>query len=290
MPTEITLDPAAAGARRFAGKVAIIAGAGQGIGRAAARRLGQEGAAVMAADLVEASAERVRNELAEAGVRAASFTGNLSELENCRALMTRTRETFGRIDVLVNVVGGTIWTQSFQYYTPEQIEAEIAKSFWPPMWLCSAVLPYMIEQRAGAIVNLATHAVASRYRVPYAAAKGGVIALTTSLAKEVAQYGIRVNVMAPHATQADDRVTPRNAGIALTASELPPEERAERDRFFGDGFVGRQRGEFIELEIPMKRFSRASEQAAAIAFLASDDASYITGQVLPVGGGATYPF
>ncbi|SRR5579875_817291 len=290
MANAAILDPAAAGARRFEGEVAVIAGAGQGIGRATARRLAQEGAAVMAADLIEASAERVRSELVEAGAKAATFAGNLSELDNCRALMARTKDVFGRIDVLVNVVGGTIWTQSFQYYTPEQIEAEIAKSFWPPMFLCWAVLPYMIEQRAGAIVNLATHAVASRYRVPYAAAKGGVIALTTSLAKEVAQYGIRVNVMAPHATQADDRVTPRNAGIALAASELPPEERAERDRFFGDGFVGERVGEFLELEIPMKRFSRASEQAAAIAFLASDDASYITGQVLPVGGGATYPF
>jgi dihydroxycyclohexadiene carboxylate dehydrogenase len=283
------LDARAAGARRFIGKVVIVAGAGQGIGRASARRFGEEGASVMVADIVEASANKVAEELSAAGVPNATFVGDLCVLKDCQALMARCKERFGRIDVLAVIVGGTIWAQPFQYYTPEQIEAEVHRSFWAPMWLCRAVLPYMIEQRAGAIVNLATSAVVSRYRVPYAAAKGGVIALSTSLSKEVARYGIRVNVVAPHGTDADDRVTPRTHGVDIKATELPPEEAEERDRFFGgNGVFGV--GDSVRQEVPMGRKAVAEEQAAAIAFLASDDASYITGQVLPVTGGATYPF
>jgi dihydroxycyclohexadiene carboxylate dehydrogenase len=290
MPSDKVLEPAAAGARRFAGKIAIVAGAGQGIGRATARRLGQEGAAVMVADIVAASAEKVAGELREHGVQARAFVGDLTEVEPCQELMKRTKESFGRIDVLVNIVGGTIWAQSYQYYTPEQIIAEVKKSFWSPMWLCWSVLPYMIEQRSGAIVNLSTCAIVSRFRVPYAAAKGGVIGLTASLAKEMVRYGIRVNAVAPHGTAAEDRVTPRNYGINIPATELPPEEKAERDKFFGGPALWDKQADQIRLEIPMARYARPEEQAAAIAFLASDDASFITGETVAVGGGATFPF
>jgi dihydroxycyclohexadiene carboxylate dehydrogenase len=283
------LDPRAAGARRFVGKVVVVAGAGQGIGRASARRFGEEGASVMVADIVAASARKVADELGEAGVATGTFVGDLCELKDCQALMASTKERFGRIDVLAVIVGGTIWAQPFQYYTPEQIKAEVRRSFWAPIWLCWSALPYMIQQRGGAIVNLATSAVVGRYRVPYAAAKGGVIALSTSLSKEIARYGIRVNVVAPHGTDADDRIVPRDYGVNIKATELPREEAEERDRHFGGkGLFGV--GEMIRTEVPMGRKAEAVEQAAAIAFLASDDASYITGQVLPVTGGATFPF
>jgi len=275
MNEKSVLDPRAAGARRFAGKIAVVAGAGQGIGRATARRLAQEGATVVVGDVVESSAERVRRELEEFGAPASSYVGDLSKREAAQALMAQAKSTHGRIDVLVNIVGGTIWAQPYQDYRPEQIEAEVNKSFWAPMWLCWAVLPIMIEQRSGAIVNMGSHAIVSTQRVPYAASKGGVIALTMSLSKEVAQYGIRVNCVAPHATVAEDRVTPRNAGQVLT-----PEERALKEKELQER---RMR------EIPMGRTAVPAEQAAAIAFLASEDASFITGQVLPVGGGATFP-
>ena len=188
---------------------------------------------------------------------------------------------YGRIDVLANVAGGTIWFQSFQYYTPEQIQAEIDKSFWTAMWCCRAALPYMIDQGSGAIVNVATHAVTGAFRVPYAAAKAGQIGLTTSLSREVAPLGIRVNCMAPSGTLAEDRITPRNHGITAAPPELPPEELALQETY-------RQQTRLSE--IPMGRRGEADEQAAAIAFLASPDASYITGQVLAVGGGQPYPF
>ena len=276
-----TLDARAAGARRFEGQVAVITGAGQGIGAATARRLAQEGAAVVVGDMVEASSRRVCDELREFGAEAAYCLGELSKWENAQRLMAFAEEQFGRIDVLANVAGGTIWFQSFQYYTPEQIQAEIDKSFWTAVWCCRAVLPYMIERKSGAIVNVATHAVTGAFRVPYAAAKAGQIGLTTSLSREVAPLGIRVNCMAPSGTLAEDRVTPRNHGISALPPELPQEELDLQETY-------RQQTRLSE--IPMGRRGEADEQAAAIAFLASHDASYITGQVLAVGGGQPYPF
>ena len=275
------LDAKASGARRFEGQVAVITGAGQGIGAATARRLAQEGAAVVIGDMVEESSRRVRDEIRDFGGSAAYCLGELSRWENAEKLMAFAHAEYGKIDVLANVAGGTIWFQSFQYYTPDQIQAEIDKSFWTAMWCCRAALPYMIEQGSGAIVNVATHAVTGAFRVPYAAAKAGQIGLTTSLSREVAPLGIRVNCMAPSGTLAEDRVTPRNHGITAEPPELPPEELALQETY-------RQQTRLSE--IPMGRRGEADEQAAAIAFLASHDASYITGQVLAVGGGQPYPF
>ena len=275
------LDPRAAGARRFEGQVAVVTGAGQGIGAATARRLAQEGASIVIGDMVEETSAKVCADIQEFGGSCVIALGELSKWENAEALMARAIEAYGRIDVLANIAGGTIWFQSFQYYTPEQIEAEIGKSFWTAIWCCRAVLPYMIEQKSGAIVNIATHAVTGRFRVPYAAAKAGQIGLTTSLAREVAHLGIRVNCVAPSGTGADDRITPRNYGIDVLVPELPEEERAEQEKY---------RLETRSMEVPMGRRGEAFEQASTIAFLASHDASYITGQVIAVGGGQPYPF
>lgn len=275
------LDRKAAGARRFEGQVAVVTGAGQGIGAATARRLAQEGAAIVIGDMVAETSNRVRDEIRDFGGAAIVALGELSRWEKAEALMAAAVAEYGRIDVLANVAGGTIWFQSFRYYTPEQIQAEIDKSFWTAMWCCRAALPYMLERESGAIVNVATHAVTGAFRVPYAAAKAGQIGLTTSLAREVAPHGIRVNCMAPSGTIAEDRVTARNFGITAQPPELPPEELAAQEKY---------RQETRLSEIPMGRRGAADEQAAAIAFLASHDAAYITGQVLAVGGGQPYPF
>ena len=109
--------------------MAIITGAGQGIGAATARRLAQEGASIGIGDMVEETSEKVRADIKEFGGECEISLGELSSWKNAEALMETAHKAFGRIDVLANVAGGTIWFQSFQYYKPEQIEAEIKKSF-----------------------------------------------------------------------------------------------------------------------------------------------------------------
>jgi dihydroxycyclohexadiene carboxylate dehydrogenase len=277
------LDPQAMGARRFVGKIAIVTGGGQGIGRATARRLAQEGAAVVVADLVEETARRTCEELLHHGERAIQFVGDLRKREDCQRLVQLALQEYGRIDCLANIAGGNVWKLDFHLMTPEQIEATVTKNLWPTMWLTWSVLPTMLEQRSGSIVNIATHAVVSTGRVPYAAAKGGVIALTTSLSKEVAADGIRVNCVAPAASQSDDKVTPPNYGVSVQESLTPPPTARWSESH--EDTQSRQRA-----TIPMLRGGKVSEQASAIAFLLSEDASFITGQILPVGGGATFPF
>lgn len=267
------LEVDTAGARRFEGKVAVVTGAGQGIGRAVAHRIGLEGAQVIVAERVRAQAQAVTEELREQGVDAVEAVLDLSDSEGASQLVELSVNTFGRIDVLVNNIGGTIRMQPFEHYQPEQIVAEIDRSLWPTIWVTHAVLRQMLEQGSGSIVNLGSNAPRGIYRVPYAAAKGGVFALTTSLALEVAKLGVRVNCVAPGATDVGSRPTPRN--------EEPMSEQEVGWR--------EEVSEFFESQIPMGRWGRVEEQAAAVAFIASDDAAFITGQILSVAGGATVP-
>jgi len=279
------LDSKAAGAMRFRDKVCVIAGAGQGIGSATARRFAQEGGSLVLGDWVEASAERVAAELRDFGAQIAVHAGNYSTWDDAESLMKTAHDRFGRIDVLVVVVGGTIFFQSFQLYTPEQIVAEVDKSLWPAIWCVRAVLPYMIEQGAGSIVTLGSQALVGKFRAPYAAAKGGVLGLTTSLSKELGRYGIRINSISPSAVSAADRVTPRSHNVSALRNELP-EEEAELQRNYRET----ERRSTQPLREALGRDSTAEEQAATIAFLASDDASYVTGEVISVSGGETFPF
>lgn len=283
MSNEGALDPRAAGARRFEGKVCVIAGAGQGIGSASARRLAQEGGSMVLGDWVEAGVQGVSRQITDFGGQATYHVGDYTQWEDCRSLMQHAVDRFGRIDTLVVVVGGTIFFQSFQLYTPEQMTAEINRSLWPNLWCIRAALPHMIERKSGSIVTLASNVFGGKFRAPYAAAKGGVTGLTRELAKELGEYGIRINCVAPSNTAADDRVTPRNHRIEAARNELPAEE-LELQRLYreSDHWLGQ----------PLTKFrgsgSSAAEQASAIAFLASDDASFISGQVLAVVGGETF--
>jgi dihydroxycyclohexadiene carboxylate dehydrogenase len=256
---------------RFAGKAAVVTGAAQGIGREVALRLAREGGRVALVDRSEL-VEEVRREAEAAGAEALAVTADLETYAGATAAVEGARGRFGRVDILVNNVGGTIWARPYAEYQEAQIEAEIRRSLFPTLWCCRAVLPVMLRQGGGAIVNVSSVATRGVNRVPYAAAKGGVNAVTACLAWEYAGHGIRVNGVAPGGTEAPPRRIPRNASGAA--------EQSEQEKGWWREVVEQTKASSL-----MHRYGTTEDQAAAILFLASDEASYITGVTLPVAGG-----
>src|SRR5215475_9225559 len=273
----VELDAREAGARSLADKVCVVTGAGQGIGRAVARRLGQEGGRIVVADRIDTSATRTLTELREQGVDALKVLLDLSTFVGAQSLVSQVLDAYGRIDVLVNNVGGTIWIKPYHLYSEEEVKLELERSLYPTLWCCLAVLPTMIKQMSGSIVNLGSQSIRGLYRAPYAASKGGILALSKVLAMEYGRYGIRINTMSPGGTDITDRVTPRQLiRPGVTADEG---DKAEAENY------RREMAEDIRNQQAMRRRGLPEEQAAAIAFLASDDASFITGQVINCSGG-----
>ena len=254
--------------QRFTNKVVVVTGAAQGIGEGVALQAAREGAQLILVDRSELLQD-VLQAVHALGAEAIMVLADLETFAGAEAAMAAAIDKFGRIDVLINNVGGAIWMKPFQEFTEAEIIKEVNRSLFPTMWCCRAVLPEMIKNQHGTIVNVSSIATRGINRIPYSASKGGVNALTASLAFEHAADGIRVNAVATGGTDAPPRKIPRNANPLSAAEQewMQAVVDQTRDRTF------------------LGRYGTIQEQVHAILFLASDDSSYMTGTVVPVGGG-----
>lgn len=255
---------------RFSGKVMVVTGAAQGIGREVALRAAAEGATVVLIDRADFVSDTAK-QITEYGGQAIAMLADLETWEGASKAIERAVQQLGKIDILVNNVGGAMWMRPFEHFDESQIEAEIRRSLFPTLWCCRAVLPSMIAARKGVIVNLSSVATRGINRAPYSAAKGAVNALTVALAMENAERGIRINGIAPGGTEAPPRHVPRNN-----------EAQSVDDHRWMKEVVAQTTESSL-----MKRYGTLCEQASAVLFMASEEASYITGTILPVGGGDT---
>lgn len=254
---------------RFAGKVIVVTGAAQGIGRAVALRAAAEGGQVLFVDRADFVAEVAAEVSGEGGGAGVACQADLESYEGTADAMACAVRTFGGIDILVNNVGGAIRMRPYAAFEPAQIDAEIRRSLMPTLYGCHAVLPQLLVRGGGVIVNVSSNATRGIHRGPYSAAKGGINALTASLAMEYARHNIRVVATAPGGTQAPPRRIARNP-----AGDTPAEQAWMREAV-----------QQVTESSFLKRYGTIDEQVAPILFLASDEASYITGSVLPVAGG-----
>ncbi|WP_182952689.1 1,6-dihydroxycyclohexa-2,4-diene-1-carboxylate dehydrogenase [Pedobacter gandavensis] len=253
---------------RFKNKIAIVTGAAQGIGRGVAERIAKEGAKTVLVDRSDVVLE-VAESLKKAGYDVLAIQADLETLAGFNKMSDRVIQTFGKIDILINNVGGTIWAKPFQHYEEEEIMKEINRSLFPTLWGCRSVLPHMISNGGGVIVNVSSVATRSVNRVPYAAAKGGVNAITASLAFEQAPNHVRILGVAPGGTEAPQRIIPRN--------ENP---QTDEERMWYQQIVDQTMESSLQ-----KKYGTIEDQVSTILFAASDEAKYITGVTIPVAGG-----
>ena len=245
--------------RGLRGKIAFVTGGGRGIGRAISRRLAEEGAKVAVGDLDEASATTVAQEIGDAGF---GVRIDVTDGASIKRAIGAAVERFGPIDVLVNNAG---WdkVEPFVKSAENTWDRVIAINLRGPIACTRAVLDAMIDRGSGRIISLGSDAgrVGSTGEAVYSAAKSGIIGFSKTLARELARYKINVNVVCPGPTD-----TPLLAEIAGDNAKLM---------------------DALRRAIPFGRLGQPDEIAAAVAFLASDDAAFITGQTLSVSGGLT---
>jgi dihydroxycyclohexadiene carboxylate dehydrogenase len=253
---------------RFQGKVMIVTGAAQGIGKGVAIRAAKEGGKVVLVDRSEIVKE-ISSTLNKEGFDTIAVVEDLEKWEGFQSVVKKAVAHYNHVDILVNNVGGTIWAKPFEHYEENEIMKEINRSLFPTLWGCRAVLPSMIQNGGGTIVNVSSVATRSVNRVPYAAAKGGVNAITASLAFEQAPNNIRVIGVAPGGTEAPPRLIPRN--------ENP---QSEQEKVWYQEIIDQTVDSSLQ-----KKYGEIEDQVNTILFAASDEAKYITGVTIPVAGG-----
>jgi len=250
------------GITRLKGKVAIVSGAAQGIGRAIAMRLAEEGAKVAIADIQENLAAQTATEIKSAGGHAAAVRLDVTDLDSALAAMERAERELGPLDILVNNAG---WDklEPFVQSTPETWDRVIAINFRGVLNCCKAVIPKMQARGGGKIVSIASDAgrVGSSGEAVYSGCKAAIIAFSKTIARELARNNINVNVVCPGPTE-----------TALLRGVMEEQPKVL---------------EAMKRGIPMRRLGKPEDLAGAVAFFASADADYATGQVVSISGGLT---
>ena len=250
--------------KRLQDKVVLVTGGSRGIGRAISLRLAEEGAKVAIADILVDEAGQVASEIVKTGGQSMVVTTDVTDLEQVRACVQKVTEAWGQVDVLVNNAG---WDklEPFVESKPETWEKVIAINLKGPISFCHAVIPQMIARKAGKIISISSDAgrVGSTGEAVYSACKAGIIGFTKTLARELARAKINVNVVCPGPTE-----TPLLKGIT-------------------GGEAGAKVIDAMTRAVPFRRLGQPEEIAAAVAFFASPDADFVTGQVLSVSGGLT---
>ncbi|MBV1892415.1 MAG: SDR family oxidoreductase [Ilumatobacteraceae bacterium] len=243
-------------------KVTLVTGAGQGIGKGIADSLAEYGAHVIIAEINETTGKEAAVEIESRGGSAEAIQLDVTDYDLVKEAINAVVAQHGRIDVLVNNAGWDL-PEPFLVSTPDTWAKVIAINYLGVVHTCHAALPHMIEAGRGRIVNIGSDAgrVGSSGEAVYSGAKGGVIAFSKTVAREVARKGIGINVVCPGPTD-----TPLVADLATT----------------NEGLV-----KALERAIPMGRLGQPSDLGAAVAFMASDAAGFITGQTLSVSGGLT---
>ena len=250
---------------RFAGKVVVVTGGGGGIGGATCRSFAREGAKVAVFDLNRDAANKVADDIQAAGGTAEAFVCDIANRVQVDAAVAGAEAALGPIDVLVNNAGWDVF-RPFVKTEPAQWDKLIAINLTGALHMHHAVLPGMAARKAGRIVNIASDAarVGSSGEAVYAACKGGLVAFSKTIAREHARHGITVNVICPGPTD--------------TALFAEYKEGAGNPEKLVEGFTR---------SIPLGRIGQPGDLPGAILFFASDDAAFVTGQVLSVSGGLT---